>query len=71
MKNTQEADTAGAKLPTMTPAKHKKDLESPNGMISTLMDAVALLKDEILVVIGHVETLRAGSSMITVMRSQR
>ena len=47
----------------MTPAKHRKDLESPNGTFSTLADAISLLKEEILAVIGHVEALGAGSSI--------
>ena len=63
LKDAQEADTAGAMIPTMTPAKQKKDLESPNETFSTLSDAVALLKDEILVVISHMETLGVGSSI--------
>ena len=37
MKEAQEANTAGARLPTMTPAKRRKDLESPNGTLSTLL----------------------------------
>ena len=66
MRDAQKADSAGGKLPTMTPAKRKQDLESPNGTFSTLMDATALLKDEILVVIGHVESLGTGSSVLLV-----
>ena len=45
----------------MTPAKWRKDLESPNGTFFNLTDTVSLLKEEILVVIGHVETLGTGS----------
>ena len=60
-KDAQDADTAGARISTMTPAKCKKDLESPNGTFSTLTDAISLLKEEVLVVIGHVETLGTGS----------
>ena len=63
MKEAQEANTAGANIPTMTPAKRRKDLESPNGTFSTLSEAVALLKDEILVVVGHVKSLGTGSSV--------
>ena len=61
MKDAQEVDSARAELPNMTPAKRKQDLESPNGTFSTLTDTIALLKDEILVVIGHVKSLGAGS----------
>ena len=64
MRDAQEADSAGAKLPTMTPAKRKKDLESPNGTFSTLTDAVGLLKEEVSAVLDHVETLGGiGSSV--------
>ena len=63
MKEAQEANTTGASIPTMTPAKRRKDLESPNGRFSTLLDAVALLKDEILVMVGQIKTLGAGSSV--------
>jgi len=65
MKEAQEANTAGANIPTMTPAKRRKDLESPNGTFSTLSDAVALIKDEILVVERHIESLGTGSSVGT------
>ena len=57
MKEAQEANTTGASVPTMTPAKRRKDLESPNGTFSTLTDAVSLLKDEIAVVEAHVDSL--------------
>ena len=63
IKEAQEASTAGASVPTMTPAKRRKDLESPSGIFSTLPDAVSLLKDEILVMMGHVESLGNGSSV--------
>ena len=63
LKDAQDADTAGSKIPTMTPAKRRKDLESPNETFSTLTDAVSLLKVEILVVIEHVEALGADSSI--------
>ena len=63
LKDAQDADTAGSRIPTMTPTKRRKDLESPNGTFSTLMDAISLLKEEISVVIGHVESLGAGSSI--------
>ena len=62
-KDAQDADTAGARLPTMTPAKRKKDLESPNGTFSTLTDAVSLLKEEVCATLGYVETLGIGSSV--------
>ena len=66
MKDAQDAGSAGAKLPTMTPAKRKKDLESPNGTFSTLTDAVGLLKEEVSVVLEHVEALGGiGSSVGT------
>ena len=61
LKEAQDAGTAGARMPTMTPTKRRKDLESPNGMFSNFTDAVSLLKDKILVVISHVETLGTGS----------
>ena len=51
-------------MPTMTLAKRKKDLNSPNETFSTLTDAVNLLKEEILVVLGHAESL-GGESMLT------
>ena len=60
-KDAQDADTAGSKIPTMTPAKRKKDLESPNGTFSTLMEAMSSLKDKVLRVLDHVETLGVGS----------
>ena len=63
MREAQEANTVGASLPTMTPAKRRKDLESPNGTFFTLSDAVSLLKDKILVMMGHVKTLGVGSSV--------
>ena len=63
LRDAQEADTVGAKIPTMTPAKRRKDLESPNGTFSTLTDALSLLKEEIAAVLGHVESLGAGSSI--------
>ena len=62
-KDAQDADTAGARLPTMTPAKRKKDLESPNGTFSNLTDAMALLKEEVRIVMSHVESLGVGSSV--------
>ena len=43
--DAQDADTAGSRIPTMTPAKRRKDLESPNGTFSTLTDAISLLKE--------------------------
>ena len=63
MRDAQKADAAGANLPTMTPAKRKQDLESPNGTFATLTDAVSLLKDEVKVVMDHVESLGVGSSV--------
>ena len=63
LRDAQEADTVGSKIPTMTPAKCKKELESPNGTFSTLTDAVSLLKEEVLAVITHVDALGAGSSI--------
>ena len=63
MRDAQEADSVGARLPTMTPAKRKQDLESPNGTFSTLTDAISLLKDEVQVVMGHIESLGVGSSV--------
>ena len=61
MRDAQAADSAGAKLPTMTPAKRKKDLESPNGTFSTLTDSIALLKAEVEILMGHMESLGVGS----------
>ena len=63
LKEAQEAHATGASLPTMTPAKRRKDLESPNGTFSTLLDALDLLKEEISVVMSHVESLGEGSSV--------
>ena len=61
LRDAQAADTAGAKMPTMTPAKRKKDLASPTGTFSTLTDAVALLMEEVRIVLGHTEALGGGS----------
>ena len=44
LKDAQDADTAGSRIPTMTPAKQRKDLESPNGTFSNLTDGLGLLK---------------------------
>ena len=63
LRDAQEADTVGSKIPTMTPAKRKKDLESPNGTFSTLTDTGSLLKEEVSAMIAHVEALGAGSSI--------
>ena len=61
LRDAQAADAAGSRMPTMTPAKRKKDLESPNGTFSTLNDAISLLKEEIRVVLGHAESLGGES----------
>ena len=63
LREAQEASTTGAKMPTMTPAKRRKDLESPTGTFSNLTDAVNLLKDEVAAVLNHVEALGVGSSV--------